>query len=254
MIRSISISLLTSSFITAFLLGTLGISLAQVMQSTNYKIQSDSVNVGGGFSSSTNYRIQSTAGEVATGDASSTNYRLKAGYQQMQEVYISISTVAPVALSPAITGVTGGTANGSTTVTVITDSSAGYSLTIFASTNPAMQKSPDVIENYSPAGAAPDFVFSTGATQARFGFTPEGVNVVQRFKDNGSACNSGSLNAVSTCWDGLSTTEQTIAQSSSSNHPAGATTTVRFRVGIGNNVVKPEGIYSATTTLTALTL
>ena len=254
MFRSILVSLLTSSVLTILVFCTIGVSFAQVMQSTNYKIQSDSINAGGGFSFSTNFISQSTVGEVATGNASSSNYVLRAGYQQMNEVYISLSSVSTVTMTPSIGGVAGGTANGSTTVTVITDSAAGYSLTITASTTPAMKSGSNTIANYAPVGAPPDFTFITGATQSRFGFTPEGVNVVQRFKDNGSVCNTGSSNALSACWDGLSTSPQTIAQGSTSNHPLGATTTVRFRIGIGNTVVQPEGVYTATTTLTALAL
>lgn len=254
MIKSLLESLLTSSIVTVLLVLTLGISSAQVMQSSNYKIQSDSINAGGGFSSSTNYQTQSTVGEVSTGNSSSTNYVLKAGYQQMQEVYLSLSSVSPVTMNPVLGGVVGGTANGSTTVTVLTDSPAGYSLSIVASTNPVMRSGTNTIVDYVPVGAPPDFVFTVGSTQSRFGFTPEGVNVVARFRDNGSVCNTGSSNAVSACWDGLGTVAQTIAQGTSSNHPLGATTTVRFRVGIGNNVVQPEGIYTATTTLTAFAL
>ena len=67
MLRSILVSLLTASVGTVLIMSTMHISLAQVMQSTNFKIQSDSVNMGGGFSSSTNYGIQSTVGEVGSG-------------------------------------------------------------------------------------------------------------------------------------------------------------------------------------------
>ena len=55
---------------------------AQVMSSTNYKIQSDSINFSGGYSSSTNYQIEATAGEIATGESSSGSYTVKAGFQQ----------------------------------------------------------------------------------------------------------------------------------------------------------------------------
>lgn len=209
--------------------------------------------MGGGFSSSTNYVSQSTAGEVATGLSNSTNYALKTGYQQMLEVYISLTGGNNVTMSPSIGGVAGGTANGSTTVTVTTDSSSGYSLSIAVSSNPAMQKGASSIADYVQAGA-PDFTFTTLPNVANFGYTPEGVDVVQRFKDNGSVCNTGSLNTVSACWDGLSTTAKTIASKTSSNHPNGATTSVRFRVGIGASVIQPPGIYTATTTLTALAL
>ncbi len=209
--------------------------------------------MGGGFSSSTNYVSQSTAGEVATGLSNSTNYALKTGYQQMLEVYIALTGASDVSLSPSIPGVTGGVANGVTTVTVTTDSSSGYALTIAASNNPAMQKGASSIADYVQAGA-PDFTFITGASVANFGYTPEGVDVVQRFKDNGATCNTGGLNTVSACWDGLSTVPKTIASKTTSNHPNGATTSVRFRVGIGSSVVQPPGTYTATTTLTALSL
>jgi len=52
---------------------------AQVMQSTTYKIMSDSINAGGeDVSSSTNYLLGDTLGEVGTGDSNSTNYYLHA--------------------------------------------------------------------------------------------------------------------------------------------------------------------------------
>jgi hypothetical protein len=79
------------ALIVGLLLGVAFETSAQVMQSTNYRIQSDSVNVGGIYSSSSNYRLEDTTGEIATGESSSTNYQIKAGYQQMQETYLSLS-------------------------------------------------------------------------------------------------------------------------------------------------------------------
>ena len=227
---------------------------AQVMQSTNYRIQSDSINFGGGLSTSSSYTLESTAGEIATGDSSSATYNLHAGYQQMQEVYIALTGAQNVTMSPSIGGVTGGTSNGSTTVTVLTDSPSGYMLTIESSTTPAMVKGADVINDYVPGGD-PDFSFTTNATDSHFGYSPEGADVVQRFLDNTTdTCNTGSADTALACWDGLSVSAETIAQSGSPNHPTGATTTIRFRVGIGNSVTQTPGTYIATTTLTALPL
>jgi hypothetical protein len=234
--------------------GHLSPTIAAVMQSPNYEIQSDSLNFGGGNSTSSSYTLESTAGEAGTGPSDSTNYSLKAGYQQMQEVYIAISAPSDVTLSPSISGLTGGTSNGSTTVTVTTDSPSGYQLTIAASNDPAMQKGADTIANYNP-GSDPSFSFNVGATDAHFGYTPEGVDVVQRFLDNGSnTCNTNSNDTPLACWDGLSTSGVVIASSPSANQPNGATTTIRFRVGIGSSVVQAPGTYVATTTLTALSL
>lgn len=234
---------------------SLGIGMAQVMTSSNYQIQSDSVNVGGGFSTSTSYELESTVGEVGTGNGSSGTYALRAGYQQMQEVYLALTGAANVTLSPTIPGVSGGTANGATTVTVKTDSLAGYMLTIVASTSPAMKYGANTIADYTPAGANPDFTFTTAAADAHFGFTPEGIDIAPRYQDNGVAtCGGGGQDSSSSCWDGLSTTPVTIATASGSNHPNGATTTIRFRVGVGGAVVQPAGVYVATTTVTALSL
>src|SRR5690606_8226651 len=129
-----------------------------------------SVNFGGGLSTSTNYTLESTAGELTSGIATSSNYSLKAGYQQMNQVYIAITGASDVALSPSIPGVTGGTANGSTTVVVTTDSPSGYGLSIEAEGTPAMQKGSDFIADYAPEGSDPDFTFTTGAADAHFGF------------------------------------------------------------------------------------
>lgn len=237
--------------LTLLLIGILSVSEAQVRSSTNYQLQSDSINFGGGLSTSTNYELESTAGEISTGEATSSSYQLKAGYQQMQEVFISISAVSPVVMSPNIGGITGGTANGTTSVIVITDSPSGYQLTISASNNPAMQKGTDTIADYVPVGADPDISFITNTNDVHFGFSPEGTDVTSRWLNNTSACNIGTNSTALKCWDGLSVSDKLIAQGSA-NQPSGATTTLHFRVGAGGGIPIIAGDYFATTTLTAL--
>lgn len=246
-------SLLISGVITVLLLSTLGISEAQVRTSSNYQMQSDSINIGGGLSSSTSYVQESTIGEIGTGLSDSGTYYLHAGYQQMQEIFLSLATTGDVVMTPNLPGLTGGTSNGSTTLTVITDNPAGYSLTIEAENNPAMQSSTETIADYN-AGADPDFSFSIGSIDAHFGFSPEGVDISQSWRDFGGACNTGSGDTTLACWDGLSTTATVIAEGIGANHPAGATTTVSFRVGIGSAAGVVAGVYTATTTVTALPL
>jgi hypothetical protein len=247
-ITTCSLILLPFVFMSMHIVG------AQMMQSGNYRIQSDSVNFGGGLSSSTNYSLESTAGEIATGGSESTLYSLRAGYQQMQEVYISLGGFTAVALSPSIPGISGGTSNGSTTVSVVTDSVSGYELQVSSTQSPAMQKAGDTIADYAPTGADPDFTFTTNPADAHFGYSPSGVDVATRFKDNGAVCNTGSGDTVLACWDGLSTIAEIVARRTSANHPGGSTTTLYFRVGVGGSVVQPPGTYTATTTLTALPL
>jgi len=228
---------------------------AQVMTSSNYEIQSDSVNFGGGLSTSANYEIESTAGEVGTGALSSANYQLKAGYQQMQEVFLALTGALDVTMTPDIPGIGGGTANGSTTVTATSDSPSGYQLTIEASASPAMNSGANTIADYVPgADPAPDRVFTTGSADAHLAYSPFGVDVVQKFQTDGSTCNVSGSASSTACWDGLSTTAETIAQATAPNQPDGATTTIYFTVGVGTSVVQPTGAYVATTTLTLLSL
>ena len=190
---------------------------------------------------------------MATGPSDSTSYSLRAGYQQMQEVFISLAVSGDVVMSPDLPGLTGGTSNGSTTFTVITDSPSGYQLAVAAENSPAMQSGANSIADYS-AGANPDFSFLIGSTDAHLGFSPQGVDVVQEFLDDGGTCNTGSLNTSLACWDGLSTSDRVFASGLSANHPDGATTTLNFRVGIGSSAGVEAGLYTATTTVTALPL
>lgn len=227
--------------------------LAAVMGSSNYKVQSDSVNFGGGLSSSTNYRQESTAGEVGTGYSGSASYKLHAGYQQMVPTYLSIS-VTPVSLTPVLNTTGGGVANGSTDVTVSTDDVAGYELYIKASSSPALVSGGNSFADYVPAGASPDLTFTVAAANSTFGFSPEGSDIVQKFRDNGSVCNTGSSDTANSCWAGLTTTDQLIAKSTVGNHPSGTATTLKFRVQEGVSHVQPSGLYTATTTVTAIAL
>lgn len=247
-------SVVCSLVLMSVIVTSIGVSLAQVRTSSNYQLQSDSINVGGGLSSSTNYIQENTVGEAATGLSSSATYSLHAGYQQMQEVFISLASTGDVTMSPNLPGLTGGTSNGSTTFTVITDDPAGYQLTIEAENDPAMQSVGSTIADYN-AGADPDYSFVTGSGDAHLGFTPEGVDIVQKFLNDGlNSCNAGSFDDSLACWDGLDTIAAVISQGSGSNHPSGATTTVHFRVGIGSGAGVEAGVYTATTTVTALPL
>ena len=226
---------------------------AAVMTSSSYKIQSDSVNFGGNLSDSANYKVEDTLGEIATGESESSNYKLKAGYQQMQEVYIAISGASNISMTPSIGSTAGGSSNGSITVTVTTDGVAGYQLSLKASSSPALQSTSDSFADYTP-GSDPDFSFSISASASEFGFTPEGNDIVQNFKDNGTICNTGALDTLNACWAGLSTSNQTVSQSSAANIPSGTETVLKFRAESGSSHVQTVGTYGATTTLTAVAL
>ncbi len=251
-----------SKLYTAIIIVTLitPISLfAYVMQSTSYRIDSDSINVGGlDVSTSTNYGLSDTVGEVATGLSSSTNYQMSGGYRivvgSSTPTYITISSASDVALS-SISGLAGGVATGSSSWIVTTNSSAGYQLTVVASTTPALKAAQSSISDYVPVGADPDYSFSVSSSAAAFGFSPEGADIVGRYKDNGASCNFGTNDTTDKCWDGLSTTPRVISSGASPNTPSGATTTIKYRVEIGATKIQDAADgYSATITVTAITL
>jgi hypothetical protein len=125
---------------------------------------------------------------------------------------------------------------------------------IKAANSPAMQSGVNTIADYVPVGAVPDFIFMNTATSAQFAFSPEDSNVSSRYRDNGSVCGVGGGDVSLRCWDGLSTTDRTVVSALAANHPNGATTTIRFQLGIGGSRAVPVGTYVATTTITALPL
>jgi hypothetical protein len=225
---------------------------AYVASSTSYRLQTDSINTGGILSTSTSYRAEDTLGESGVGTSSSASYAIKAGYQQMQTTYLAISAPGNITLSPAIITTGGGTGDGSGAWTITTDNPAGFTMNIRAGTNPALVSGGNSFANYTPAGANPDYTFSVGAATSEFAFTPEGSDIVQKYKDNGAACNIGAGDTASACWMPLVTTAETIVTRTTANHPAGGATTLRFRAQSGAANTQPVGSYSAAVTLTVL--
>lgn len=222
--------------------------------SSNFRLWDSSVNVGGlDVQTSTSYRMREAIGEVASGLSTSTSYKLFAGYQEMQEVYIGLSVPSSVTMSPSIGGVSGGQSNGSALITVTTDNPGGYNLSSRANSSPAMATSSYSFADYTTAAAdTPDYSWAILATTSEFGFTPEGSHIVQKFKDNGSACATGSGDTADKCWYNFSTSNETVASSYSANHPSGATTTIKFRAESGTQNIQMEGTYQATIIFTAL--
>lgn len=229
------------------------VTLADFMQSSTYKIQSDSLNFGGADSSSLNFRLSDTLGEVATGDSNSSNYYMHAGYWQMGESHISISSPTDLVMA-SMGGLSGGSSEGTISWTVTTDNTAGYTMSIASTTTPALKSAIDSLADYVPAGTDPDYNFTNLPTNSSFGFSPEGTETIARFKDNGLACNIGASETTDKCWDGLSMTPKIVAGNTSSNHPAGGVATVRFRAETGANHIQTSGVYNTIIVATAVTL
>jgi hypothetical protein len=226
---------------------------AYVASSTNYRLERDSINFGGGFSESGDYQLEDTFGEVGTGFATSSTFNLHAGYQQMDSGFISISVPDNIALSPAINAATGGQSNGEGEWRVTTDNPAGYTLSVRAATSPAMRAAEDNFSDYQ-SGLAVDYDWSLARSQSAFGFSVLGEDVAAQFKDNGSTCNTGVNISENKCWAGFSTTENVVARNFSPNQPLGTITTIRLRAEIGpdKSPAQRGGTYSAEIIATAL--
>lgn len=230
------------------------LSLAYVASSTNYRLERDSLNFAGALSNSANFSLQDTAGETGTGKLGSSSYGLLAGYQQPKS-YISISSPADATLVPSISNVRGGQANGAVTWKVTTDNTGGYTLSVQAASSPALTSGAKHFNDYPPAGSSPDFNWSVGPAEAKFGFSPKGTDLASAYLDNGVACGTGSGQTAFSCWDGFSTVAKTVAKRNSPNDGLGGTdTTIHLRAEAGPTAVQPAGSYSALITATAIAL
>jgi len=178
---------------------------------------------------------------------------------------VSFSTLpANIEMNGSLNGITGGTANGSTTAVVMTNNSTGYTLEIRFEDNGEgvamvnqLATQPDAIKNHPNNSGEPLFNFNGGSTStsALFGYSvsaSDSSDLDPSFLNNGTNCNTGSLANELTCWMTPTTDLFTIIDREYSA-PDGATTTINFRVVVPDNPVPgvESGIYTATATLIA---
>jgi hypothetical protein len=171
-----------------------------------------------------------------------------------------VTTADDITLTPAIAGLTGGFANGTTTVAVNTNNPLGYTMTIEFSTTTAMQQDlgTSTIANYTPVSGA-DYDFSIDSNDAEFGYTVfSNTNTADTntifLNDGGADCSGSTTGTLGKCWYNVAdaTVATNIIDRSSPTPSTGATTTIAFQVGVGANPnpALPTGFYTATTTLT----
>jgi hypothetical protein len=250
-----SLKTLISAVIVIFLLLNYGKVFAYDMGSTTYRIWSSTISVGGtDLQTSTSYMMRDTIGENVVGESTSTSYKLRSGYQPMLETYISLSlSTSSVTMFPSIGGLTGGVATGTYIITVLTENPAGYSLFVSASTSPALKSGAYSFADYTLAAAnTPDYDWSIVSSSSEFGFSPEGSDITQSFKDNGFSCATSTQDTPDRCWYNFSTSTENISLSYSSNHPSGSQTTIKLKAQSGTSHFQQAGSYQATITNTAV--
>jgi hypothetical protein len=169
---------------------------------------------------------------------------------------ITISNPANVIMSPAIAGMTGGTANGGATWTVKTNNAAGFIMKIKASTGPALTATGGSFADYTQTlDGTPDFAWGIDNDASEFGYTVEPsvpADTYSSFKDDGNACNAGFLNTADKCWAAFNTDDATILSRFSSTDAQGEDVAVIMRAQSGPGHYQISGDYQATITVTAL--
>ncbi|MEK7091746.1 MAG: hypothetical protein AAB900_02035, partial [Patescibacteria group bacterium] len=172
------------------------------------------------------------------------SYNVHAGYQALNsDISLTVSAPGNVTLSPAVDAKIGGVATGQAAWTVTTDDSAGYTLSLAATTNPALKSSTDSFTDYS---SSPDYTWSVSSASAYFGYTVLSADAATAFLHNGSVCGLGSTNTADRCWRGFSTSAVTVLSRSTANTPSGVVSTVKFQAEAGSGRLITEGAYSAT--------
>lgn len=161
---------------------------ADVMSSSNYKIFSDVLSVGGAYSTSTNFGLFDTVGEIAANPTSNTssNFEVQAGFWGMSSssvLSVSFNTNSISLGSLSKTDVNTATQ----TMSVTTNSFTGYTTTIRV--GGALSSGTDTV------GAVSDGAVSAGS--AEYGIRTSGNNAKMNSSDTG-----------------LSTSAQTLAQTS----------------------------------------
>ncbi len=152
-------------------------------------------------------------------------------------------------------GVAQDTAVGTSTFTVETNDGNGYTLSLAASTNPAMKSGSNSISDFPNANSPELWSSGLPSSGAVFGFSVLGNDVSPSggYWGSGSYCNGNGTSTISTTlkYTGFSTTGTTTAASSSTTTPAGDSTVVCYAVQ-QNNFYIPAGSYTANITGTAI--
>lgn len=170
---------------------------------------------------------------------------------------ISITDGANATLNPNL-GLSSDTSTGSSTWNVKTNSNAGYTLAVKASTSPAMhhQTTNDTFVDYTEStdGTPDDWSVDSGTHQ--FGFSARGTDVETEYDPDtdgtGSCGGSGDPGNTNYEYEGFTTSDESIASRATTTPVTGIDSTICFGVE-QNQEFAPSGDYQATIVATATT-
>jgi hypothetical protein len=163
---------------------------------------------------------------------------------------ISITDASNTSMSPNIS-ISNDTSTGSTAWTVITNDNAGYTLSVKATTTPAMHNGTDSFADYSEAVSGTPDAWSVDSGNYEFGYSAYGTDTPTGTWGSGGSCGSGDPGATSMNYVGFSTSDKQVASRSTVTPYAGLATTVCFGAE-QNTVFAPSGVYVATIVATAV--
>lgn len=133
----------------------LGLFCNAEMNSTNYKIQRDSLNIGGHQQTSTNYKMRDSIGEIATGllTSSPSGYKVDSGYQAMiGDLPVLIFSISDNTAELGVITISAASID-STTFSVATNAGSGYVVDISGTTLTSGSDTIDALT--SPTASSP---------------------------------------------------------------------------------------------------
>jgi hypothetical protein len=168
---------------------------------------------------------------------------------------IDISDSANTSMSQSL-GITANTAIATSSWTVITNSSAGYTVAVKASTDPAMQTGGgDVVADYTEAVSGTPDTWSVPSGAAEFGYSAfsSSGRVATTTWGTGTQCSS-TANVPSTTlkYIDFDTSDRTIASHTATTTPSGDSISLCYAVEQDGFLIA-DGTYTATITATATT-
>jgi hypothetical protein len=170
------------------------------------------------------------------------------------ESQITLTNGADITMSPNLT-LANDQAVGSTSWTVTTNDESGYTLTVTASTSPALVSGGNSFMDFTQAATGTPETWSVASTDKEFGYSALGTDVSTGTWGTDSDCiaaagvPSGGLK-----YHGFQTSARQIATRATVTPGAGIETTLCVAAEKGDDIEVPSGVYSAIISATATTL